>query len=766
MRNASLCIFLVLFAMLSLAQTSNLDELPLTVLRQKLATGTDDTTKVQVQLALGHLMLLKPTKDQKDIDTAITLAAQAAVLSRRLNYHFGIINAMLLSTETYYSRGDGNTGERIAREALAFSQLHNNSEGEARSYHLIAQHYPMGKPDSLRMRIDFMNKAIAIFRKNGNILWLSYLLTGNADLMFQANRITEGLRLLFEALNLGKGVSRRTVEGIYWNIGRISYNLGDYNNALKYNLLALETAKEVNDTTLQVCVINHFIASTYNKMQDYTHAIPYSMEVLRLAKRYNDRGFMNAGSSTLALAYTHTNELPKALAVLEEMKSRADGDLEKLSVAIEFLTNLTYAKSFIDAAKYVQDVKRLLRAISPENVTERMNAYNSLASYYSETGDVKQAYRYTELYATMANKLNYTAGIRTAEYRYYQLVSLKGDTMSAMKHFLKEKEIKDSIDNIAKTYQISLLNIENEALEKNRHIDSLTREALLNEAKLKRNQLLHKVTIGGTVLLLIITALIYSRYRLKQRSNALLLLQKSEIDQQNLSLKNLVSDKNQLIGEKDLLLKEVNHRVKNNLQIVMSLLGTQSGTVQNEKAQEAIMESQSRVQAIALIHDQLYKTDSTSEINLLLYVKELVHSLNNSLNHSQNKITITCDIDDISLDVSQAIPVGIILNETVTNALKYAFPDHQKGHINIIVKHVGAFVQIKISDDGVGLPKDFNPASLNTLGITLLEGLTAQLEGTFSIENDHGLTIHLKFPLKVYNTKTIVESESTLPPNI
>jgi len=756
MRNALLCTFLMLLGMSTAAQTSNFDELPLPVLRQKLATSADDTTKVQLQLALGHLMLLKPTKDQKDIDSAITLAAQAAVLSRRLNYHFGIINSMLLSTETYYSRWDGQMGEKIAREALAFSQLHNNSEGEARSYHLIAQHYPISNPDSLRQRIDYINKAIAIFRRNGNILWLSYLLTANADLLFQANRITEGLRSLFEALNLGKGVSRRTVEGIYWNIGRISYDLGDYGNALKYNLLAIETAKEVNDTTLQVSVINHLIASTYIKMQDYTKAIPYSMEVLRLAKRYNDRGFMNVGSSTLALAYTHTNELPKALTVLGEMKGRAVGDLEILSVTIEFLNNLVYAKRFGDAAQYVQEVKRLLPAVSRQHVKELMNAYNSLASYYSETGQIKQAYRYTELHATMVHKLNYAAGIRTAEYRYYKLVSLKGDTKSAMKHFLKEKEIKDSIDGAAKTYQISLLHIENEALEKNRHIDSLTREALINDAKLKRNQLLHKVTIGGIVLLLIITALIYSRYRLKQRSNELLLMQKSEIDQQNLSLQHLVLDKNQLIGEKDLLLKELNHRVKNNLQIVMSLLATQSGAVQNEEAQEAILESQSRVQAIALIHDQLYKTGNTRQVNLSLYIKELVQSLNSSLNDNMKNIAIICEVDDITLDVSQTIPVGIILNETVTNALKYAFPDHQTGSINILVKQIEDFIEIQISDNGVGLPKEFNPASLNTLGITLLKGLTRQLKGSYRLKNDHGLTIVLRFPFRLYDPKTIV----------
>jgi len=110
-------------------------------------------------------------------------------------------------------------------------------------------------------------------------------------------------------------------------------------------------------------------------------------------------------------------------------------------------------------------------------------------------------------------------------------------------------------------------------------------------------------------------------------------------------------------------------------------------------------------------------------------------------------IAIICEVDDITLDVSQTIPVGIILNETVTNALKYAFPDHQTGRINILAKHVGDFIEIQISDNGVGLPKDFNPASLNTLGITLLEGLTKQLAGTYRLKNDHGLTIVLRFPI-------------------
>jgi len=760
MKYALLCIFLLQFAIPALAQTSNLDELPLPVLRQKLATSRNDTNKVQIQLALGHLMLLKATKGEKDIDSAMNFASQASVLSRQLNYHFGIINSILLSAESFNNRNDRETSLKLAQNALAFSQKNKNSDGQARSYHVIAQYYKTSDPVELRNRILYINKAIAIFRKDRNVLWLSFLLTANADLLFQAGRTTEGLRLLFEALNLGKGVSRRTVEGIYWNIGRTSFRLGDYPNALKYNLLALKTAGEVKDTTLQLCGINHSIASTYIKMQDYSRAIPYSIKMLRMAKRYNDSGFINTGSSALALEYTHTNQLSKGLTILNEMKSRANSNLDKLSVSVDFLNNLIYAKHLVQAGEYAREVKRLLAGIPPDNLKELMNAYNSLASYYSETAQVKQAYHYTELYATMAHKLNYIAGIRTAEYRYYKLVSLKGDLKSAMGHFLKEQEIKDSIDNIEKAYQISLLHIENETLEKNRHIDSLTRQAQINDSKLKRNQLIQKVTIGGCIMLLIITGLIYSRYRLKQRSNALLTQQKLEIDRKNASLQQLVTDKNQLLEdkdellvEKDLLLKEVNHRVKNNLQIVMNLLQSQSVYMSNEGAQQAILESQNRVQSIALIHDQLYRTEHVAEINLSSYISELISSLNSSLNTGVNRISIDCDIDDISIDVSQAIPVGIILNETVTNALKYAFPANRGGKITIMVKQNDEYVEIQIRDNGTGLPASFNLASTNTLGITLLKGLTAQLKGTFSIENNNGLTIDLKFPVELAATQ-------------
>lgn len=746
MKKCWLLLLLLYLSNSSLAQTSDLDEFPLPILRQKLAASTGDTNTVKLQLALGHLMLLKATSEKRDVDSAIQFSGQAANLSRQLKYDFGTINAMLLRTETFYRRNDWETGLKIAEGTLDFAKIHQNSDGEARSYHLIAQYYRDDDSASLRNRIFYLNKAIAIFRKNRNNLWLSFLLTQNADLLFQAERATEGLKLLFEALNLGKGISRRTVEGIYWNIGRISLGLGDYTNALKYNLLALKTAHEVKDTSLQASFIKNLIAATYIKMQDYERAVPYSTEVVTMGKRYHSPYFFNAGSSALAFEYTHTNQLSKALAILDEVKARATSDLDKLSVRLDFLNNLVYAKQLVQAGQFAKTVNQLLPKIPSDHVTEIMNAYNALAYYYSEIGQLKKAYGYLELYATMAHRLNYIEGIDLAENQYYKVVALNHGPNTAIGHFFKDQEIRDSADNKVKAYQIFLLDMENETLEKNRHIDSLTMDAQINTSKIQRNQLIQKVTICGFMMLLIMTGLIYSRYRLKQRSNALLTLQKEEIDQKNHTLQQLVMDKNnllkdkdELLSEKELLLKEVNHRVKNNLHSVLALLENQAALLQGE-AFEVINKSRHRIYAMSLIHEKLLETSELKFVDMSAYLPQLIVHIRDCF-RGAGLIKFNIHIEPLILDVSQALPLALIVNEAVTNALKYAFTERENGEVTVALAMVKGNIRLEITDNGIGIARSDKSISGGGIGIRLMRGLCEDIDARIRFENASGTRI-------------------------
>jgi two-component sensor histidine kinase len=215
-------------------------------------------------------------------------------------------------------------------------------------------------------------------------------------------------------------------------------------------------------------------------------------------------------------------------------------------------------------------------------------------------------------------------------------------------------------------------------------------------------------------------------------------LQQSEIAKQNLSL-------NHLVNEKDWLVKEIHHRVKNNLQIVMSLLNSQSAYIDNGPALTAIHDSQHRVHAMSLIHQKLYNTENLSSIDISLYTRELASYLADSFNTGQ-RIRFEYEVEPLELDVSQAVPLGLILNEAITNSIKYAFPGNRDGVIHISLSNTAAHhCLLTVSDNGVGMPVHSMDKKKGSLGMSLMAGLSEDLDGSFSIENKNGTVIRILF---------------------
>lgn len=190
------------------------------------------------------------------------------------------------------------------------------------------------------------------------------------------------------------------------------------------------------------------------------------------------------------------------------------------------------------------------------------------------------------------------------------------------------------------------------------------------------------------------------------------------------------------IQEKETLLKEVHHRVKNNLQTVSSLLSLQSRTVEDNKISGIIKSSQNRVVSMAMVHEMLYKRDDyLSKIELKPYVEELCEYLIRSIKGSSNTIDLKLDIADIKLSIDTVIPLGLIINETVTNALKYGFPEKETGQILIQLSALDENkYELYLGDNGIGFPEDVNPKNSKSLGLKLIHNLSRQLRGT--IERD------------------------------
>jgi len=177
----------------------------------------------------------------------------------------------------------------------------------------------------------------------------------------------------------------------------------------------------------------------------------------------------------------------------------------------------------------------------------------------------------------------------------------------------------------------------------------------------------------------------------------------------------------------------------------MSLLNSQSAYIDNEPALTAIHESQHRVHAMSLIHQKLYNSENTASIDMEMYIRELVSYLRDSFNTGQ-RIRFELNVEPLDLDVSQAVPVGLILNEAITNSIKYAFPENRKGTIRIeMSKDPQKHYFLCIADDGVGMASHFAGEKPGSLGMSLMAGLSADLDGTFSIENDGGTVIRITF---------------------
>ncbi len=192
------------------------------------------------------------------------------------------------------------------------------------------------------------------------------------------------------------------------------------------------------------------------------------------------------------------------------------------------------------------------------------------------------------------------------------------------------------------------------------------------------------------------------------------------------------------LAEKEILIKEIHHRVKNNLAIISGLFVLQSMTVKDKKTLQILNESQSRIKSIAAIHEKLYKTDTFSSIEMVDYLEGLSVDISKTYDDSKKPIDVIVKGDEISLNVNQAVPFGILASELLVNAYKYAFEGKEKGLIEIILKAEGEDILFEVRDDGVGLPEGFEMSELNSLGMTLIRTLTDQLEGTLNWKSEKG----------------------------
>lgn len=199
------------------------------------------------------------------------------------------------------------------------------------------------------------------------------------------------------------------------------------------------------------------------------------------------------------------------------------------------------------------------------------------------------------------------------------------------------------------------------------------------------------------------------------------------------------------LKEKEVLLREIHHRVKNNMQIISSLLRLQAEKIKDKKLRESFQISQNRIRSMALIHEELYRSTDLALINIYHYIHKLVSQLFSSYGISKKRIKLVIDIENIPLNINQAIPCGLIINELVSNSIKHAFPNERIGMITISMKKSKNGKKLIIKDNGIGLPKDNKLNKYESLGLQIVRDLVRQLEGKLKINRQAGTEFRISF---------------------
>lgn len=203
------------------------------------------------------------------------------------------------------------------------------------------------------------------------------------------------------------------------------------------------------------------------------------------------------------------------------------------------------------------------------------------------------------------------------------------------------------------------------------------------------------------------------------------------------------------LEEKELLLKEVHHRVKNNMQVISSLLNIQAETIENPQFASLLGESQQRIKSMSLIHENLYQSDNLLEIDFEDYINMLANSLCRFYTIPGVSIGLDIQVEDVSLDIETAVPCGLIINELISNSLKHAFVGREgRGTVSVSFRNIGCRYVLRISDNGIGLPEDFEPTASSSMGMEIVSILTQQLDGRLHIDGSCGANFEISFPRK------------------
>ncbi len=508
---------------------------------------------------------------------------------------------------------------------------------------------------------------------------------------------------------------------------------GNYELAIRNHLAAFELRKKAGNKKFISISLNN-LGLAYKARKDYPAAINYYRQSLALKEEAGDnQGILNT-TMNIGSLYQSTLVYDSALYFAQKGLQIAN----KLNAKKDIASCLANMGDALLNLNRIAEAEKLLKqagdlALPLHHTQCLLTVYHAYGNIRAKTGNLQEALFYYQKGLDMA------ASNRREE-MMLNFTDKLAETYRALKLYDKALFFKDSSTAISgrllneeNLRQINEMTVVYQANEKEKKIIVLDAEKKVVSSLAGRRKKERNYFVVASVLFLALAGFAYKAYSSNRKKK------------EELNRKNLIIEK--ALAEKEVLMKEIHHRVKNNLQVVSSLLSLQSNYIKDEQALDAVTDSKNRVQSMALIHQNLYQESNLTGIDVQNYTGKLCDNLFSSYNIRPGKIKLIKEIDKLILDVDIVVPVGLILNELITNSLKYGFENEfADGMIKVVLNERNGLLKLAVYDNGKGFPPGFSEKRGQSFGFIMIEAFLSKLEGRVKFYNEEGARVEIEIP--------------------
>jgi len=599
-----------------------------------------------------------------------------------IGYENGSMMASLNLGNLYRIKGDTIMALKMYDKSARLAKKLNNEIGVARN--LVIQSRIFRESRQLDSALAKINEAIEIDTRVNNTgkLAENYEAQGTIYKQMYLYDLASAsyLKALTTSRRLGLDASEASALS---QLANLNTRIGEYENALDYANEAIAVQKDNNYLEALVNAYGSKLGAleSLGRYDELKIAIDKALELI---KPMDDPSKKVLVLNSLSTYYLNTGDFKAAISTENKIDSIiTDSGIENISLK-EYTTSVRAHMGLGDSSMALNVAEKGYdSAVSLNDRGQQISLSKLLAELYSNAGRYDKAYSYLNIYLDLKSQIdsksNERAVLKATAYNEYEKKALQ--------------------DSLAFDYQEKILIKENDAQK--------------------------KISIAALVGLAVFALLAFFLFR----SRRTIATQKEQI---SISL-----------AEKDTLLREIHHRVKNNLQVVSSLLRLQTRSTVDEAAIDALTEGQNRVQSMSLIHQNLYQKENLTGIKMRDYLSNLSQSLFDTYKVDASQVKLELNIEDLNLDVDTVVPLGLIINELISNSLKYAFPNGASGTIKVDLEERDNSLNLVVSDSGIGLKEDVLGTARNSFGYTLIQTFTKKLKASLNVQNANGTRVEL-----------------------